>query len=633
MAEYTDFELLIERTESGYRARVLASPAGTGAGPFFDLSPNGEPQELRTFAGCGSGETRNVRVIPSSGEVTIESLGRRLFQSVFAGPVLGLWHRSLGKAGNQLRLRIRLEDDPHLLNVPWELLDDPDRGIVATERPVVRSIEGPIVPRPISMRPPLRILAVLSCPPALPQLDIDKEWHILDRMLGALVANEQVVMEKLVQPTSERIRQALRAEEWQVLHFVGHGLSGGLFLGDPNGEASPVDHETVGVLFLQDSLRLVVLNACEGACPGTSDPFSGVAQTLIKRGVPAVVAMQRQVSDKTAISFAEHFYRGLARRLPIDAALMEARKELRGQNDPEWPVPVLYLSAPAGDLVKPPVPYKFFPGRRFWVLAALAVLGALLAAFALGRWGSFVEPPPPDVLPPNPPECPSPAGLDMSFVKIKPGIFRMGEEKGDANDEPVHAVSIKQEFCLGTLEVTQEQWDKIVGRGIETPTEERNLPARSITFDAAQDFIARLNAQDTSDPYRLPTEAEWEYAARAGTSTRYSFGDDPKLLPFFANCKGRDNFDGPAPGRSFRPNGFGLYDMYGNVFEWVSDWYGDYSGESQVDPFGPLQGTKRIRRGGSWDSSAKACSSAVRSIVQPNWSDKYTGFRIVREIH
>jgi formylglycine-generating enzyme required for sulfatase activity len=220
----------------------------------------------------------------------------------------------------------------------------------------------------------------------------------------------------------------------------------------------------------------------------------------------------------------------------------------------------------------------------------------------------------------------------MAFVRIEPGSFEMGESKGDQTDEPAHRVEITRPFCLGAFEVTQEQLDRILGRGIETSAAERYLPARGLTFNAAQDVIRRLNDKEPSPPYRLPTEAEWEYAARAGSTTTYSFGDDPKFLHRHGNCKGGDPFDGPAPVGRFRPNDFGLYDMYGNVFEWVSDWYGDYMGEPQKDPLGPLVGTKRLRRGGGWDSGARACSSAARSDVEPDRKDQQNGLRIVREI-
>ncbi len=427
--------------------------------------------------------------------------------------------------------------------------------------------------------------------------------------------------------------------ECHVLHFVGHGMDGALVLETPGGEPLWVDDERLGTFFSHPDLRLVVLNACQGARSGRFDPSAGVAQTLVRRGVPAVIAMQCDVSDDVAVGFARHFYHALAEGLPVEGAMSRARLAIFASFEgPVWAIPVLYMNAREGQIWG-----KQKLSLLAKVLSAAAVVAALSGAGTLLfqsvesknppeiRSGDVPEHPPRDSSS-NYPDCPSPSGLDMAFVRIEPGSFEMGESKGDKSDEPVHHVEISRPFCLGIFEVTYEQLDRVLGGGNEISPAERNLPARGLTFKATQDIIRRLNDKEPSHPYRLPTEAEWEYAARARSATTYSFGDAPRILRRYGNCKGGDRFDGLAPVGSFLPNDFGLYDMYGNVFEWVSDRYGPYSGEPVKDPRGPAEGMRRIRRGGSWDSSARACSSAARSDVEPDRSNKDTGLRIVREI-
>jgi formylglycine-generating enzyme required for sulfatase activity len=211
----------------------------------------------------------------------------------------------------------------------------------------------------------------------------------------------------------------------------------------------------------------------------------------------------------------------------------------------------------------------------------------------------------------NPADCPSPPELDIAFVRIPDGEFSMGEKRGQEK-----TVRITKPYCLGAYEVTQELWNRVMGIKEELPDTERYLPKQGVNFDEAQQFMDRLNEIDPSGHYRLPTEAEWEHGARAGTRTRYSFGDDAKDLVHYANCKGKDRFQEAAPVGQLNPNNWSLYDMYGNVFEWVSD----------------SEGEKRIRRGGGWDSSSRTCSSGNRSEVKPNSEFKENGFRIVRVI-
>lgn len=629
MVELVDFELEIDRVGEKYRAKVHKSPAGRGARSDFVL-PSGE--ELEGFRReIDLYRSRHLKP-DAPPRLTAEELGRRLFDAVFTGKVLELWRSSLDKVESRLRLRLRLEEDSRLLSVPWELLFDGQRGRpVAIDRPVVRSLEIQSPREPLVIDDPLRILTVLSSPPGVPRLEVDEEWSALDQVLG------QKATLGRIQPSRSEIDRALRESEWHVLHFVGHGdvdeKGGMLILEGADGGVRALDHVRLGTILDHPSLRLIVLNACDAARPGSDDPFSGVAQTLVRQKVPAVVAMQQVISDGAAIAFARRFYAALAERIPVDVALLEARQELYGEHEAEWFVPVLYLSTRDGDLFKRPQAFRSPWPRVAAVVAATALLigGTLWSVSRQEPERPPAEKPPPRGSSLNPPECPSPEGLDMAFVKVGPGLFQMGQEGGAKDDEPTHQVRISRAFCVGVYEVTQEQWERVMSKTAPTP-EDRFLPARRITFEGAQEFVRRLNQEDPARPYRLLTEAEWEFVARAGTKTPYSFGDDAEGLRSHANCGGHgDGYAGPAPVGQFLANDWGVHDLYGNVYEWVSG-SPPYQKGTVTDPRGPDQGTKRIRRGGSWESRSAVCSSAARSEVNPSWKRQENGFRIVREI-
>ncbi len=218
--------------------------------------------------------------------------------------------------------------------------------------------------------------------------------------------------------------------------------------------------------------------------------------------------------------------------------------------------------------------------------------------------------------------------IDMEFVLIPAGTFEMGSAQGDKDERPVHTVTISKSFYLGKYEVTQAQWQAIMGSNPSLFQGDANRPVEQVWFDVVQDFIRKLNAKEGDGRYRLPTEAEWEYAARAGTSTAYSFGDDVSQLGQYAWYK--DNASGQThPVGQKKPNPWGLYDMHGNVWEWVPDWYKRYSSGAATDPQGPQSGTHRSRRGGAWNNLAKICRSTNRYSVA-GFRDDFLGFRLVR---
>ncbi|MBO7412014.1 MAG: SUMF1/EgtB/PvdO family nonheme iron enzyme, partial [Ottowia sp.] len=221
--------------------------------------------------------------------------------------------------------------------------------------------------------------------------------------------------------------------------------------------------------------------------------------------------------------------------------------------------------------------------------------------------------------------------IGMEFVLIPAGTFQMGctssADKCEDNEKR-HTVTISKPFYLGKYEVTQAQWEVVMG---DNPSVFRgaNLPVSTVSWVDAQMFVEKLNAKEGHNRYRLPTEAEWEYAARAGSTTVYSFGDDAAQLGDYAWYA--DNAGGePHPVGQKQPNAWGLFDMHGNVYEWVQDYYGKYGAGAVTDPRGPAGvGELSVRRGGSWNDPVEYCRTAFRSNKKPGLHfDSEDGLRL-----
>ncbi|MDI6797913.1 MAG: formylglycine-generating enzyme family protein [Desulfatibacillaceae bacterium] len=260
---------------------------------------------------------------------------------------------------------------------------------------------------------------------------------------------------------------------------------------------------------------------------------------------------------------------------------------------------------------------------------------------------------PPKILsvPDMPPSFTNPLG--MEFAYIPPGTFTQGspkEEPGRIEGEDLHQTTLTKGFYMMTTPVTQRHWEQLMGTypsffsacGLECPVE-------NISWHDKQDFIRALNTIDPTRRYRLPTEAQWEYAARAGTTTAFHFGDcittdqvnydgryplREKRNYFFVNvCPIGEFRQTTTQVKSFPPNAFGLYDMHGNVMEACQDWYEEYTSDPVVDPQGPEMGLRRVYRGGAWNSDGKLVRSASRGRYMPEQWSPQRGFRLVAELN
>jgi CHAT domain/SIR2-like domain len=354
---YDELKLRIERQDSA-SYRVLASTRLAEAAASFELPFN--ELQVENFI-LKVSRPRGRRRIDSSAIDDARMFGGGLFTALFSGQVLGLYRDALAHARREdrgVRLTLCLSASPELIDVPWEyLFDDPDFLAVSAFTPVVRYLDLPRAHRPLSVAPPLRLLGVISSPAEYERLDVERERDNLERALSGLTETGAVELQWLERPTLGALLKTLQVESFHGLHYIGHGTfdrgaeRGVLLFENDEGWAQPVSGDKLGMI-LHDfsSLRLAVLNACEGARTARTDPFAGVAGSLVQRDIPAVVAMQFEISDEAAIVFSRGFYEPLAAGSPVDESLAAARLAMLAErsDDIEWGTPVLFMRVADG---------------------------------------------------------------------------------------------------------------------------------------------------------------------------------------------------------------------------------------------------------------------------------------------
>ena len=382
-----DFDLEIGPGDgSNYPVAVLNSPSGqaraTMAFPFAD--PDALSAELAAIENAvlgAGGAAANQRV---------QNFGARLFHALFTGEVRTVYDRSqqaTSAAGEGLRIKLRVNAS-ELATVPWEFLFDPRPAeFVALSRhtPIVRYLELPLGEPDLAVKPPIRVLGLVANPTGVAALDIEREKARVAEALQPLGNKVELVW--LPGQTIQDLQTALQGGPWHVFHFVGHAAADGgsgegvLLLADEQGKPDPLSATQLGRLLAdQRSLRLAVLNACQGAKGNEQSLFSSLAAGLVRRGLPAVLAMQYDISDRAAVEFTGSFYSALAANLPIDAATSEGRKAIAALESAEWGTPLLIMRAPDGVIWDVREPRKL-PLAAIGAAAAGAIVVIALLAF------------------------------------------------------------------------------------------------------------------------------------------------------------------------------------------------------------------------------------------------------------
>lgn len=366
---YLNFDLTFIPDGGGYRVEVKsagAEPTATIQWPFTD-------QELEELRAAAEGPARDLRLVGQTGgarvadyRARVRLFGERLFDAVFSDSIFAQLELGLTRARDEqragVRIRIRLDQAPALAEVPWEYLYRRDTKkflSIYEETPIVRYLGLPFASPTLLTQPPIRVLVMISDPVDLPRLQVEKEWQTIEDAFRDLQASNLVSLTRLPRATIRSLRTHLQQSQYHVFHFIGHGdfqpgPNAGqdeavLCIEDDNGQARKINAEDLNVALDHPPLRLAVLNACEGAQTSVHDPFAGVAQGLVLAGIPATVAMQFRITDKAAILFADSFYNALANNLPIDRALVQARKIIfTEQNPTEWGTPVLFMRVDDG---------------------------------------------------------------------------------------------------------------------------------------------------------------------------------------------------------------------------------------------------------------------------------------------
>lgn len=635
LQSYQDFDLHVTRELDGYVARLIASPVGQASTrftlPWNTVTVRPPPSRFDQIATdiefwCSASSQEATPLTP-------KELGSQLYAALCGGEVGVALLRSVDAAqagGAGLRLRLHLNETPELAALPWEYLYDRTRDrfvVLAGELSLVRYLELPEPERVLHVTQPLCILAMLADPSDVsPRLDVAREWELLRTALADQVDRGQVQLDCLTVTTADALQQRLRRGDVHILHFVGHGWAAaangqtvtGLLCTDEAGNAQLLTADVLGVLLHdQPMLHLLFLNACSGASGDTRDAFRGMAQHLVRQGLPGVIAMQFPITDRAATRLAQEFYRALADGYPLDAALTEARKAVYALGGlSEWGTPVFFSRSAENRVLDRPED-------------------------ATGK-AELLQP----VIERKP--------FEPETVLVPAGPFRMGSAPGPgvADYETPQTTLVLPAYRIGKYSVTNAQYKVFLHDqkrqpsatlhwgAHSPPAAQENRPVSGVTWHEALDYCQWL-AEKTGRRYTLPSEAQWEKAARGTDGRVFPWGDEWDPTRCHHNQTDTATVDAYPP-----QSVYGCYDMVGNVREWTCSLWGEqplapdkeyeypWRGDARDDERNDLKANdqvRRIYRGGAASDPIGDLRCAARNgylPTQPGPFRKGHGFRV-----
>ena len=418
--KYQNFAVELSALPDGRFRIAIMSPMGEATADVNNpFTPDEITDVLRTLG------REKATATKADMEQAARTFGARLFDFLInsSTEISNAYFASLARVGTDgLRIRLSVERAGALSHLPWELLRDPAREAVAlsSKTPIVRYTQQLSIRPPVPITLPLRVLVMISSPSDFPTLDVEGEWSRLLDATKDLQARGMIQFDRLDNATLLDLQHKLRENDYHVFHFIGHSdfdsttNQGVLVFENPENlskgqiiSGSALARE----LSEESTIRLVILNSCRSARRVDADPFAGVASSLVARGIPAVVAMQFEITDRAAKIFAEEFYRATSALLPIDTAVSEARRAIANvAQNTEWATPVLYMRSESGLLFQtseseqvttpPPTVTTVPPQTNRWLpILGIAGIGLILLLLLLNSISPIFSPPAPTATP------------------------------------------------------------------------------------------------------------------------------------------------------------------------------------------------------------------------------------------